>query len=381
MTILRLLFLVNRDIHDPLAAGGEIHLYKLASILSERGNSVTYVCRRYSHSKKEEKVGNLKVVRLSSFLFSLRVLLYYLRFARNHFDFVVEQVFGGYRLPFMCALYVKEPLVAVWYQRHTKIYYTQFFWPFAALLSIFERGIALFYKKTRILTDSNDQKRELIQLGLPPKKMVVIPPGPFFSKLEGESFQSIEFTPLKVNRRTLLTLGKLRKYKCYHHAILAIQHLLPLHPWLKLVIAGKREELKYEKYLSQIIKTLALENNVEIRLNVSEAEKTELLQNAYALILPSPVEGFGMVALEANMVGTPVIASDGVPHDAVQDNYNGLRYSFGDLKGMAKTIDKLLADKILWKRLSANAVEHVRKFSWEKIVDAFEDFLQANLKK
>ena len=47
------------------------------------------------------------------------------------------------------------------------------------------------------------------------------------------------------------------------------------------------------------------------------------------------VEGFGIVVLEANARGVPVIASDGVPEGAVQEGRNGLRYRFGDIDSLA----------------------------------------------
>ena len=74
------------------------------------------------------------------------------------------------------------------------------------------------------------------------------------------------------------------------------------------------------------------------------------------LVLPSAIEGFGMVIIEANACGTPAIASDRIPDDALKHGYNGLRYPFGDIQALSVAMIKLLEDKKLWEKLSHNSL-------------------------
>ena len=101
------------------------------------------------------------------------------------------------------------------------------------------------------------------------------------------------------------------------------------------------------------------------------------MQKAKVLIQPSPVEGFGIVILEANSCGTPVVVSSGIPQDVVINNYNGFRYPFGDLKDFALKIVRLIEDESLWTRISKNAYKWAQKFSWKNSVLEFNKLLQS----
>jgi glycosyltransferase involved in cell wall biosynthesis len=90
------------------------------------------------------------------------------------------------------------------------------------------------------------------------------------------------------------------------------------------------------------------------------------------LVLPSSVEGFGIVVLEANACGVPVIASSGVPEGAVRDGFNGLRYQFGDIRALADRIVHLLWDTALYSSLSKNASSNAERFSWSRVGADYE---------
>lgn len=71
-----------------------------------------------------------------------------------------------------------------------------------------------------------------------------------------------------------------------------------------------------------------------------------------------------MVA-EANVLGTPVVVSDGIPADVVVNGYNGIVYPFGDINALSAALTTLLIDQTKWQELSANASEWARRFTWE----------------
>jgi glycosyltransferase involved in cell wall biosynthesis len=96
------------------------------------------------------------------------------------------------------------------------------------------------------------------------------------------------------------------------------------------------------------------------------------MRSSRILAITSAVEGFGIVAVEANALGIPVIASTGVPEGAVRDGFNGLRYPFGDAAALSERITRLLKDPTLYERLSRNAFEHAARFSWSQVGAQFE---------
>jgi glycosyltransferase involved in cell wall biosynthesis len=82
-------------------------------------------------------------------------------------------------------------------------------------------------------------------------------------------------------------------------------------PDARLVIAGRRDDEGYRRDLLRQIEELGLNGAVEFAFDLSEDTKRELLGRASALVLPSPVEGFGIVLLEAAAQGTPAVVSEG----------------------------------------------------------------------
>jgi len=79
----------------------------------------------------------------------------------------------------------------------------------------------------------------------------------------------------------------------------------------------------------------------------------------------------------------PVVCSNagGVP-EVFQNGFDALLYPSGDDEAMAKAIVDLVQDKELAKKISANAVETARRFTWEmsaqRILRVYEDVLQEN---
>jgi glycosyltransferase involved in cell wall biosynthesis len=147
-------------------------------------------------------------------------------------------------------------------------------------------------------------------------------------------------------------------------------------PKARLILAIRSDDEKYERQLHTLVEELDLEKHVVFRLNVTEEEKRALLRSARALVVPSAVEGFGIVVLEANACGVPVIASSGVPEGAVSERVNGLRYPFGDIKALAARIVEMLEDDALHAQLARNSLERAAGYGWSRIGAQFESVVR-----
>ena len=53
----------------------------------------------------------------------LKILQTYLKEFKGKCDIIIEEAIGGQRFPYFAGLYIKEPLIAVWHQKHEKIFY------------------------------------------------------------------------------------------------------------------------------------------------------------------------------------------------------------------------------------------------------------------
>lgn len=356
---MRILFLASRDWMDPKACGGDLCTTDYARYMAAQGHEVTLLAARYPGSARQEVAQGVRIVRPGRMFFlALHAPLYYLRH-RRAFDAVYEEGLASARLPFLAPLYVRKPLVAIWYQINAPIFAEQYPRPLARLLTWAERLVLALHRRCLMLALSDDRKREIVALGFSPEQVEVMPP--LMLDSHPGQVKDLPREPL------IVWLGKIRRYKCPHHAVEALPQVVKRIPQARLIIAGRRDDEGYEAELLSLAKRLGMEDRVELRLNISEAEKWDLLSRAQVLVVTSPVEGFGIVIVEANRCGTPTVATDGVPHDTLRDGYNGLRVPFGDSEALSRVLVRLLTDDELFEALSRNARRHAEEFSIEDI--------------
>ncbi len=91
---------------------------------------------------------------------------------------------------------------------------------------------------------------------------------------------------------------------------------------------------------------------------------------ADVVTVPSYNESFGLVAVEAQACGAPVVAAavGGLP-TAVSDGVSGLLVDGHDPLEWARVLGGLLADRSRRDAMAAAAVLHAGRFSWEATVD------------
>ncbi|MGK5743040.1 D-inositol-3-phosphate glycosyltransferase [Micromonospora sp. URMC 103] len=99
-----------------------------------------------------------------------------------------------------------------------------------------------------------------------------------------------------------------------------------------------------------------------------------LYRAADLVAVPSHNESFGLVALEAQACGTPVLAAAvGGLVTAVRDQVSGVLIDGHDPTDWARTLARLLPDRALRRALSRGAERHARSFSWDRTVSNLLD--------
>jgi glycosyltransferase involved in cell wall biosynthesis len=341
-------------------------LWENARYLASVGHQVTFLSAGYPGAAHEETLQGIHVIRVGGIHWLwLRTFLFYAAKGRGRYDVVVAEGFGGSRVPRMAPLYVKEPIITEWHQIHRDLFAIQYPKLLNGPLNLLERLTARVHRNTLVRAGTDEWRQAFPSIGFKPENVFLLPVS------IREDWISTSPSRLSVEP-AILWLGKLRRYKCPDHAVRAMVDVVKRVPGARLILAIRRDDEKYERQLHNLVKDLELENHVEFRLNVSEQEKRDLLRSVRALIVTSAVEGFGIVVLEANACGVPVIASSGVPEGAVEEGVNGLRYPFGDIKALGDRIVELLSDNELNGRLSRNGLERVAAFSWSRIGAQFE---------
>jgi D-inositol-3-phosphate glycosyltransferase len=88
-------------------------------------------------------------------------------------------------------------------------------------------------------------------------------------------------------------------------------------------------------------------------------------------MVPSYSESFGLVAMEAQACGTPVVAAAvGGLRTAVRDGHSGILVDSHDPRQYARAVAELICAPAKMARLRLGAREHASKFGWSATVDA-----------
>lgn len=105
----------------------------------------------------------------------------------------------------------------------------------------------------------------------------------------------------------------------------------------------------------------------------------EKMREAAFFVLSSRFEGFGMVLVEAMSQGVPCVSFDcpNGPSDIITNEEDGLLVEDQNEAALTKSIERLIKNETLRKRLGSKAYDKVTIFSIEKIVDMWEDLYKA----
>lgn len=176
----------------------------------------------------------------------------------------------------------------------------------------------------------------------------------------------------------LLFVGRIQPLKAPDVLIDAAAELLRMNPGLrdrlKVVVCGGPSGSGLERPAA----LLELAELRGISVDFVPPQSREVLADYYRaanlVAVPSHSESFGLVAVEAQACGTPVIAhAVGGLLTAVSNNVSGILVHGHDPKAWASRINDFITCEVCPKRLSAGAVRHAALFSWDRTVDALLD--------
>jgi glycosyltransferase involved in cell wall biosynthesis len=164
-------------------------------------------------------------------------------------------------------------------------------------------------------------------------------------------------------------VGELNERKQQRVVIEAAPHVLEKFPEARILFVGDGDD---RPMLEAAIKERGLENRIIV--TGFRADIPEILVGSDALILPSRVEGFGYVLVEAMAAGIPCIASNvsSIP-EIVADRSSGILHAVGDSGAVANAILSMLSHPDLaWAMGAAGARIASEKFTLARMLDDVE---------
>ena len=144
---------------------------------------------------------------------------------------------------------------------------------------------------------------------------------------------------------------------------------------------GPDFELRYTAEKSATTRlTMLPANTLSLGRQKTIAALVDVYRDADALLLPSRLEGFGLVALEAQACGVPVIATHGsaLP-EVIEDGVTGLLCPQDDVQAFATAARRLAENPVFWQHMGQAARARVENFfGIEVMVDRYIDiYLEA----
>ena len=219
--------------------------------------------------------------------------------------------------------------------------------------------------------------------GVSDEKIHVIPGG-VSRRIFNGNFSERDFREkYDVESRMILYLGRLADKKGIEHLIYAAPLLLRDFPDLKIVIAGP--DCGMMGRLMNLTHKLGVERSVIFTGPLPEEYKYAALASSEALILPSSFEAQGLVLMEAQALGIPVIATKqgGVPY-FIRDGVNGILIDYGRPDQIVKAVKTILEDRDLARRMGENGRRLAEKHTWDsianKMLTIYEDMANASAK-
>jgi D-inositol-3-phosphate glycosyltransferase len=114
---------------------------------------------------------------------------------------------------------------------------------------------------------------------------------------------------------------------------------------------------------------------------VPQAELPRWYRAADVTVVPSHSESFGLVAVESQACGTPVLAARvGGLTTAVDDGRSGLLVDGHDPRDYATALHRLITDEVLRRRLGDGAVKHAALFDWSNTASGVLEVYRAALR-
>ncbi len=224
----------------------------------------------------------------------------------------------------------------------------------------------------RLIASTDEEARQLGSLyGADPRRVVTVAPGVDLEVFRpGEASAARTRLGVPPDAVVLLFVGRIQPLKAPDILLRAAARLLEHDPALRsrLVVAvvggPSGSGLDQPEHLQQLATDLGIGDVVRFEPPAAPGRLVDWYRAATATLVPSYSESFGLVALESQACGTPVVAAAvGGLRTAVRDGVSGLLVEGHDPIGYADAVRRLLTPDTR-RRLAGGAVRHASSFGW-----------------
>ncbi|MBH1936131.1 D-inositol-3-phosphate glycosyltransferase [Streptomyces sp. AV19] len=227
----------------------------------------------------------------------------------------------------------------------------------------------------RLIANTEGEAGELIHhYDAAPEKVAVVHPGVNLERFRPADGRAAARARLGLPQDALIPLfaGRIQPLKAPDVLLRAVAVLLERRPELRPrlvvpVVGGPSGSgLARPEGLHKLAARLGITDVVRFRPPVDQARLADWYRAASVLVMPSYSESFGLVAVEAQASGTPVLAAavGGLPV-AVRDGASGFLVDGHDPADYARVLERFADAPELVGTMGAAAAAHARSFGWD----------------
>jgi D-inositol-3-phosphate glycosyltransferase len=222
----------------------------------------------------------------------------------------------------------------------------------------------------RFIANTSTEASELVSLyGAARDRVDVVAPGvdlaTFHPGDRGAARAALAFPPEQFH---IVFAGRIQKLKGPQVLVAAVAELRRRRPDISVAVSilgsGSGSEALA---LQPLIDEAGLTDEVRLYPPVTAAHLAQWFRSADAVVMPSFSESFGLVALEAQACGTPVVVANvgGLPQ-AISDGRSGLLVNGHAAPAWAEALERLHDDPQLRATLGRGAATHALAFGWQR---------------
>jgi glycosyltransferase involved in cell wall biosynthesis len=174
--------------------------------------------------------------------------------------------------------------------------------------------------------------------------------------------------------RYILYIGRIEVNQKGLDLLVAAYASLGLSSDVKLIIAGTGVAQE-EKKLRGLIRASNLADRIKLVGRVEGRRKWRLIQQSCLVVIPSRLETFGIVALEAMASSKPVACFD-IPGLAWMPTSFAVKAQPFNSRALGESMQRILSDEELASRMAASAQQASLRYSWDKITEQYLDVIE-----
>ncbi|ALE79259.1 D-inositol-3-phosphate glycosyltransferase [Pseudonocardia alni] len=231
----------------------------------------------------------------------------------------------------------------------------------------------------RLVANTEIESKQLLDLyDADPRRTVTIPPGVDTDRFRpGDRAAARAELDLPAGAVVLAFVGRIQRLKAPDVLLRAAAELAARAPGLRerlvVLVAGgpSGSGLAEPTSLHELAAELGITDLVRFLPPRAGDELVTVYRAADVVAVPSHNESFGLVALEAQACGTPVVATrvGGLPV-AVAEGRSGLLVTGHDISDWADALGELALDPGRREQMGRTAATHAHRFSWDRTTDA-----------